>query len=109
MAEILESLAVGQEWGNDMRIILFVKLRSGVTLDAGLIERIKQTIRDNASPRHVPAKVIAVPDLPRTLNNKIAELAVLNTIHHRPVKNIEALANPEVLTFFRDLPELQGP
>jgi acetoacetyl-CoA synthetase len=109
MPEILESLAVGQEWDNDMRVILFVRLSSGVTLDSDLIQRINQTIRDNASPRHVPAKVIAVPDLPRTLNGKIAELAVHNIIHHRPIKNIDALADPKVLEFFRDLPELQIP
>lgn len=107
LPEILESLAVGQEWNNDVRIVLFVKLREGITLDTDLTERIKQTIRDHASPRHVPAKVIAVPDIPRTLSGKIVELAVHNIIHNRPVKNLEALANPEALEFFKDLPELR--
>jgi acetoacetyl-CoA synthetase len=108
LPEILESLAVGQEWNNDVRIVLFVKLREGITLDTALTERIKQTIRNHASPRHVPAKVIAVPDIPRTLNGKIVELAVHNIIHNRPVKNLEALANPEALEFFKDLPELRA-
>ncbi|HYY15824.1 MAG TPA: acetoacetate--CoA ligase, partial [Gammaproteobacteria bacterium] len=107
LPEILESLAVGQEWNNDVRIVLFVKLREGITLDPALTERIKQTIREHASPRHVPAKVIAVPDIPRTLSGKIVELAVHNIIHNRPVKNPEALANPEALEFFKDLPELR--
>jgi acetoacetyl-CoA synthetase len=109
LPEILESLAVGQEWNNDVRIILFVKLREGIILDTALTERIKQTIRDHASPRHVPAKVIAVPDIPRTLSGKIVELAVHNIIHHRPVKNLDALANPEALEFFKDLAELRTP
>jgi acetoacetyl-CoA synthetase len=109
LPEILESLAVGQEWNNDVRIVLFVKLREDVTLDTALTERIKQTIRDHASPRHVPAKVIAVPDIPRTLSGKIVELAVHNIIHHRPVKNLDALANPEALEFFKDLAELRTP
>ena len=109
LPEILESLAVGQEWNNDVRIVLFVKLREGITLDTALTERIKQTIRDHASPRHVPAKVIAVPDIPRTLSGKIVELAVHNIIHHRPVKNLDALANPEALEFFKDLVELRTP
>ncbi|HZC03410.1 MAG TPA: acetoacetate--CoA ligase, partial [Gammaproteobacteria bacterium] len=109
LPEILESLAVGQEWNNDVRIVLFVKLREGITLDTALIERIKRTIRDHASPRHVPAKVIAVPDIPRTLSGKIVELAVHNIIHHRPVKNLDALANPEALEFFKDLAELRTP
>ena len=109
LPEILESLAVGQEWNNDVRIVLFVKLREGITLDTALTERIKQTIRDHASPRHVPAKVIAVPDIPRTLSGKIVELAVHNIIHHRPVKNLDALANPEALEFFKDLAELRTP
>jgi acetoacetyl-CoA synthetase len=109
LPEILESLAVGQEWNNDVRIVLFVKLREGIILDTALTERIKQTIRDHASPRHVPAKVIAVPDIPRTLSGKIVELAVHNIIHHRPVKNLDALANPEALEFFKDLAELRTP
>jgi acetoacetyl-CoA synthetase len=109
LPEILESLAVGQEWNNDVRIVLFVKLREGITLDTALTDRIKQAIRDHASPRHVPAKVIAVPDIPRTLSGKIVELAVHNIIHHRPVKNLDALANPEALEFFKDLAELRTP
>lgn len=106
MPEILECLAVGQEWHNDVRIILFVKLREGLTLDHELITRIKNLIREHASPRHVPAKVIPIRDIPRTRSGKIVELAVRELIHHRPIENLEALANPEALEAFNDLPEL---
>ncbi|OJW47981.1 MAG: acetoacetate--CoA ligase [Alphaproteobacteria bacterium 41-28] len=105
--EVLESLAVGQEWQEDVRVILFVKLREGVTLTPELINVIKQKIRANASPRHVPAKVIQISDIPRTKNGKIVELAVRETIHGRPVHNITALANPEVLKLFENLEELK--
>src|SRR5258708_3903908 len=90
----------------DARVVLFVKLREGLALDDGLIARIKQQIRVNTTPRHVPAKVVQVPDIPRTKSNKIVELAVRNVVHGQPVKNLEALANPEALEHFRDRPEL---
>ena len=106
--EIMESLAVGQDWNGDVRVVLFVKLRPSVTLDEALIKKIKDTIRSQTTPRHVPAKVIAVPDIPRTLSGKITELAVRNVIHGLPVKNVDALANPEALEYFRDLPELRS-
>jgi acetoacetyl-CoA synthetase len=106
MPEVLESLVVGQNWDNDVRVILFVKLRPGVELTPQLAGAIKQRIRENASPRHVPARIIAVPDIPRTVSGKISELAVKNLIHNRPVKNTEALANPECLKYFQNLPEL---
>jgi acetoacetyl-CoA synthetase len=106
LPEVLESLAVGQEWEGDERIVLFVRLAPGRRLDAALIERIKTTLRENATPRHVPALVVQVADFPRTRNNKLAELAVRSVIHHRAVKNREALVNPEALELFRDLPGL---
>ncbi|ADE15594.1 acetoacetyl-CoA synthase [Nitrosococcus halophilus Nc 4] len=108
LPEILESLAIGQSWQGDVRIILFVTLREGRMLDEALIARIKQIIRDHTSPRHVPAKVLQVPDMPRTISGKLVELAVSQVIHGRPVKNLDALANPETLDYFRDRPELQG-
>ena len=106
MPEVVESLVVGQNWENDVRVILFVKLQPGVELTEELAEAIKKRIRENASPRHVPARILAAPDIPRTVSGKISELAVRELIHHRPVKNTEALANPESLKFFQDLPEL---
>ncbi|MGE5625702.1 MAG: acetoacetate--CoA ligase [Bacillota bacterium] len=106
LPEIVESLAVGQDWQGDVRVILFVRLREGVRLDEALVKRIKQTIRDNTSPRHVPAKIVAIPDIPRTISGKITELAVRNVIHGKPVKNTDALANPQALDFYRNLPEL---
>ena len=89
-----------------MRVVLFVKLQEGHMLDAGLIDRVKKQIRDNTTPRHVPAKVVQVQDIPRTKSGKIVELAVRNVVHERPVKNVEALANPEALDNFRARPEL---
>ena len=106
--EVVESLVIGQDWDHDARVVLFVRLRDGLTLDEALIAKIKQHIRTNTTPRHVPAKVLQVADIPRTKSNKIVELAVRNIVHHRPVKNIEALANPEALEHFRDRPELQN-
>ena len=110
--EVVESLVIGQDWPpqnpNDVRVVLFVKLREGVTLDDELTKRIRQTIRDNTTPRHVPAKVLQVADIPRTKSGKIVELAVREVVHGRPVKNQEALANPEALAHFRDRAELQG-
>jgi len=104
--EVLESLAIGQDWQGDVRVVLFVRLRPGVALDAALVKRIRDTIRANTTPRHVPAKVLAVPDIPRTISGKIVELAVRNVVHGLPVRNTDALANPEALAHFRDLPEL---
>ncbi len=106
LAEIAEALAVGQNWNNDVRIVLFVRLKPGVQLDEGLKQKICQAIRSSATQRHVPAKIVAVPDIPRTLSGKITELAVRDVIHGRPVKNVDSLANPEALEHFRDLPEL---
>ena len=107
LPEIVEALAVGQDWEDDVRVVLFVILKPGASLDEALTKTIKQQIRTGASPRHVPAKVIQVSDIPRTLNGKIAELAVRQTIHGHAVKNRDALANPEALELFQDLTELQ--
>ena len=106
LPEVLEALAVGQDWDNDVRVVLFVRLRAESKLGEDLAARIREQVRRDRTPRHVPAKVIEAPDLPRTLNGKLAELAVRQTIHGREVKNRDALANPEALDFFRDLPEL---
>ena len=103
--EVLESMAVGQKWENDERIVLFVKMRKGTELNADIEKRIKSQIKTGASPRHVPAVILQVPDIPRTKSNKIVEIAVRNIIHGRPVKNVEALANPESLDFYRALTE----
>lgn len=105
--EVLESLAVGQEWQGDVRVILFVVLRKDAELTDSLKDQIKKQIRLNASPRHVPAKIIAIIDIPRTLSGKIVELAVRETIHGREVKNKTSLANPEALEQFKNLKELQ--
>jgi acetoacetyl-CoA synthetase len=105
--EIVESIAIGQEWESDVRIVLFVRLREGVQLDEALIQRIKKQIRDGASPRHVPAKILAIADIPRTRSGKITELAVRDVVHGRPVKNTEALANPEALDLYKDLSALR--
>ncbi len=105
--EVLESVAVGQQWQDDVRIILFVKLRAGAGLDDELVNRIKQTIRRHASPRHVPARILQIADIPRTKSGKTAELAVRNIIHGESVKNIEVLANPEALEHFRQLSGLR--
>ncbi len=108
ISEVLDSLVVGQEWDNDVRIVLFVKLREGIKLDDLLIGKIKDTIRQNTTPRHVPAKIVAVPDIPCTISGKKVELAVRKLISGQKVKNKDALANPEVLEFYRDLPELKS-
>ncbi|MGA7824929.1 MAG: acetoacetate--CoA ligase, partial [Steroidobacteraceae bacterium] len=107
LPQIAESLAVGQDWHGDVRIVLFVRLQAGVALEEGLIRQIRATIRTHATARHVPAKIIAVPDIPRTLSGKSTELAVRNVIHGLPVNNADALANPQALEYFRDLPELR--
>ena len=106
--EVVESLAIGQDWNNDVRVILFVRLREDLTLDEDLANKIKQQIRDNTTPRHVPDKVLQVADIPRTRSGKIVELAVRNVVHDLPIKNIEALANPEALEMFRGRSELQS-
>ncbi|HZP92234.1 MAG TPA: acetoacetate--CoA ligase [Burkholderiales bacterium] len=104
--EVLESLVIGQDWDNDVRVVLFVRLRDGLELDDALAKRIRDHIRTNTTPRHVPARILQVPDIPRTKSGKIVELAVRNTVHGDPVKNLDALANPEALEHFRDRPEL---
>jgi acetoacetyl-CoA synthetase len=104
--EILDSLVIGQDWDNDVRVILFVKLRDGRELDEGLLKRIKTTIRQNATPRHVPTKIIAVSDIPYTISGKKVELAVRNIIHGQEVKNRSVLANPEALDLYKALKEL---
>jgi len=105
--EVAEALVIGQDWGNDVRVVLFVRLIPGHRLDPALVERIKTRIRDNTTPRHVPAKVIEVADIPRTRSGKIVELAVRDIVHGRPVANREALANPEALEDYAARPELQ--
>ena len=106
LEEVLEGLVIGQQWDSDTRIILFVILREGYSLDDDLIGRIKHKIRTGASPRHLPAKVLQVSDIPRTVNGKITEMAVTEVIHGREVKNREALANPEALELYKNMPEL---
>jgi len=91
----------------DSRVILFVRLQEGLVLDSALVDRIRAHIRANTTPRHVPAKVLQVSDIPRTKSNKIVELAVRNVVHGLPVKNVEALANPEALEQYRDREELK--
>jgi acetoacetyl-CoA synthetase len=105
--EVVESLVIGQEWQSDVRVVLFVRLRDAHSLDAALVDRIKKQIRENATPRHVPARIVQVADIPRTKSGKIVELAVRDIVHGRPVKNLEALANPEALELYRDLPQLR--
>ncbi|WP_028793349.1 acetoacetate--CoA ligase [Thalassobaculum salexigens] len=106
MPQVMEALVIGQDWDNDVRVVLFVRLAEGVSLDEDLIKAIKTKIRNGCTPRHVPAKVLAVSDIPRTKSGKIVELAVRNVVHGRPVKNVEALANPEALDEYRDRAEL---
>ncbi len=106
--EVVESIVAGQQWQGDERVVLFVKLRDGQELDRGLCDRIRAWIRGNATPRHVPAKILQVREIPRTRSGKIVELAVRDVIHGRPVRNLEALANPQALEQFRDRPELQS-
>jgi acetoacetyl-CoA synthetase len=106
--EVLESLVIGQDWQGDVRVVLFVKLKEGLSLSDELANAIKRRIRDNTTPRHVPAKILQVADIPRTKSGKIVELAVRDVVHGRPVKNLEALANPEALAHFRGRAELAG-
>jgi acetoacetyl-CoA synthetase len=107
--EVVESLVVGQRQNHDERIVLFVRLRDGVELSDALRETIRQRVRERTSPRHVPARIVQVPEIPRTKSGKIVELAVREVIHGREVKNREALANPEALEYFRDRAELREP
>lgn len=106
--EVFESIAIGQHWQDDVRVILFVRLQEGLNLDQELIDRIKTSIRQNTTPRHVPSKILQVNDIPRTLSGKIVELAVRKVVHNEAVNNTEALANPEALALYKDLPELQS-
>ena len=106
--QVLESVAIGQDWQGDVRVVLFVRLREGVTLDDALRDEICQVIRANTTPRHVPARIVQVADIPRTISGKIVELAVRNVVHGRPVKNTDALANPQALELYRDLAQLQS-
>jgi len=105
--EVVEAICIGQDWKHDVRVVLFVRLREGVTLDEALKQRIRKQIRTGASPRHVPAKIVQVADIPRTRSGKITEIAVREVVHGRPVKNTEALANPEALALYRDVAELR--
>ncbi len=108
--EVVESLVIGQDWPPqqpvDVRIVLFVRLREGLTLDNTLTEKIRNHICATTTSRHVPARVVQVADIPRTKSGKIVELAVRHVVHGRTLKNLEALANPEALALFRDRPEL---
>ena len=106
--EIVESIVVGQDWQGDVRVVLFVKLTDGEVLSDALCTRIKDLLRRNATPRHVPEKILQVADIPRTISGKIVELAVRNVIHNQPVVNLDALANPEALAHFKNRKELQG-
>lgn len=107
MDEVLEALVIGQDWEDDVRVVLFVRLADGVALDEDLTKKIKTRIRTGCTPRHVPAKVLAVTDIPRTKSGKIVELAVRNVVHGRPVKNVEALANAEALEEYKNRTELE--
>jgi acetoacetyl-CoA synthetase len=106
LPEVVESLVIGQDWDGDVRIVLFVRLRPELTLDEALRGRIRRRIREHASPHHLPKRIVQVADIPRTISGKITELAVREVIHGRSVTNAEALANPEALDLFRDLPQL---
>ncbi|HYH18189.1 MAG TPA: acetoacetate--CoA ligase [Azospirillum sp.] len=108
LPEIMEAVCIGQDWDGDVRVVLFVVLREGMKLDKALEDTIKKRIKDNCSPRHVPAKIVQVSDIPRTRSGKITELAVRDVVHGRAVKNTEALSNPQALDEFRDRPELSG-
>ena len=105
--EVVESIVIGQDWDDDVRVVLFVVLQPGLVLDDDLLGRIRNTVRIKCSPRHVPAKIIQVAEIPRTKSGKIVELAVRDVVHDREVKNIHSLANPEALALYRNLPQLQ--
>ncbi len=106
--EVDESVAIGQDWDDDVRVVLFVRLRDGLELHDALEAKIRRVIRDNTTPRHVPAKILSVPDIPCTISGKITELAVRNVVHGQPVENSDALANPEALKHFEDRAELKS-
>ena len=106
LPEVVESVAVGQDWDGDVRVVLFVVLKPGLTLDAALEARLRQQIRVGASPRHVPARIVQVTDIPRTRSGKLTELAIRDIVHGQALKNAEAIANPEALDQFRNRPEL---
>ena len=105
---VIDSIVIGQDWQDDVRIVLFVKLREGTILDEELIQSIKHTIRENASPRHVPAKILQVTDIPRTISGKIVEVAVRQVVHNQPVQNLQSLANPHALEYFKNRNELKS-
>ena len=107
LEEVVEGLVIGQEWDEDVRVVLFVILRDGITLDDPLRDRIKKQIRRNTTPRHVPARIVQVTDIPRTKNGKIVEIAVRDVVHGKQVKNMEALANPEALELYRNIEMLR--
>ncbi len=107
VADVVDSICIGQQYQGDVRVVLFVVLREGCTLDDTLRNTIRNTIRQETTPRHVPAKIIAVAEIPRTISGKIVELAVRDVVHGKTVKNVDALANPDALALFKDLPELQ--
>ena len=104
--EIAESVVIGQDWNSDVRVVLFVRLQPGNHLDDALRERLKAALRRHASPRHVPAKILDVPAIPRTISGKVVELAVREVVHGRKIANLDALANPEALEHFKNRPEL---
>jgi acetoacetyl-CoA synthetase len=108
LPEVTECIAIAQDWQGDVRIVLFVRLAAGVELDERLRDTIRQALRTQASPRHVPAKILSVTDIPRTRNGKLVELAVREAVHGREVANLDAIANPDALAEFRDRPELAG-
>lgn len=108
LPKVVESIGIGQDWQHDVRMVLFVRLREGVKLDEQLSAKIKTQIRNNTTPGHVPAKIIQVADIPRIKSGKAVELAVRDIVHGRPITNKEALANPEALDLYKDLPELQS-
>jgi acetoacetyl-CoA synthetase len=107
LPEVVESIVIGQDWEGDVRVVLFVRLKEGLALDQALTDKIKRQIRANTTPRHVPARILQVTDIPRTKSGKITELAVRDMVHGRPIKNKEALANPEALELYRDRKELR--
>jgi acetoacetyl-CoA synthetase len=107
ITEVAECLAIGQQWEDDTRIVLFVRMQPGSQLDDAMREQIRARLRTQASPRHVPARIVDVADIPRTRSGKIVEVAVRDIVNGRDVANIEALANPEALELFRDIPELR--
>ena len=104
--EVVESICIGQRWKGDVRVVLFVRLREGLTLDETLKANIRARIREEETPRHVPAKIIQVDDIPRTISGKITEVAVRKIVHGEEVKNRDALANPQALDLYRNLPQL---